>query len=277
MRGLFDVVRSDYAYLTPSLSYSPQSVDLQLVRLPNVAFADQAQTPNLRAVADSLENLPRDSWLYEYVLNLPAGTPAEVFNSLSGEVHASMHSVLPGLSAARVPSISLGQLRNNLGAGWRPGAPIAQAAGELPASAWPSSKALPVWAELVGYWQRFAGDASTNDIRQQTSGLFLGAGRDTAQGWRVGGTLGYTDARARMENVASTSTVRSYSAALYGGKSIVKGVGYLNLLGGVAYTWHDIATERRVSSLGQTLPANYGASTVQLFAEAGCAWGQFEK
>jgi outer membrane autotransporter protein len=97
-------------------------------------------------------------------------------------------------------------------------------------------------------------------------------------GWRLGGSLGYTHADGRVAERSSTSKVDSYSASVYGGKSFGTGVGpRINVLGGLAYTWHDIKTTRNVESLGQTLQADYSAHTAQLFAEVGYAIGQYDK
>ena len=195
---------------------------------------------------------------------------------MSGETHASVGANLVGLSA-RASSISLGQLRANMTAGMRPGAALAQSDGALPASAWPSSKALPAWAEVVGHWQTLKGDANAASTRQHTGGVFVGADQVLASDWRVGGSLGYTKADGNVAERNARSKVNSYSAALYGGKSFAQGDGHLNVLGGLAYTWHDIASERQMAPLGQTLKADYNANTTQLFAEVGYALGQYGK
>jgi outer membrane autotransporter protein len=156
---------------------------------------------------------------------------------------------------------------------------VAQSDGPLPASAWPSSKALPAWAEVVGHWQRYDGDGNAAQLKQRTTGLFLGMDEEVGtSGWRLGGSLGYTNASGKVADRSSESDVNSYSAAVYGGKSFGTGTGpRINVLGGLAYTWHDIETTRRVTSLGQTLKADYSAHTAQLFAEVGYAIGQYDK
>ncbi|MFN3674280.1 MAG: autotransporter outer membrane beta-barrel domain-containing protein, partial [Bosea sp. (in: a-proteobacteria)] len=52
--GQFAAIESNYAFLTPSLSYQPQSVALQLKR-NDIGFADFAATPKARAVARALD------------------------------------------------------------------------------------------------------------------------------------------------------------------------------------------------------------------------------
>jgi fibronectin-binding autotransporter adhesin len=155
----------------------------------------------------------------------------------------------------------------------RPGAPTAQAGGTLSASALPSSNAQPAWAELVGNWQTQNATDNTAQVRQHTGGVFAGADHAVGNGWRVGGAVGYTDSKIRVDDLASKADVSGYSAAIYGGKSFDAGAGKLNLLVGTSYTWHDVNTERyaTVAGASQKLTADYGASTTQLFTELGYA------
>lgn len=283
IRGQFDNVLSNYAYLNPGLSYGAQEVTLQLGRkqVPvdpvnpgtrPIAFEDAAQTGNQRAVARALDSLPADSALHQYILTLPNGAPPAAFNSLSGEAHASVASNLMA-SSATPRTVPLSHLRTNLAAGMRAGAPTAQAGGMLSASALPSSNAQPAWAELVGNWQTQKATDNTAQVRQHTGGVFVGADHAVGNGWRAGGALGYTDSKVRVDDLASQADVSGYSAAIYGGKSFEAGAGKLNLLVGTSYTWHDVSSKRYASVAGtsQKLTADYGASTTQLFTELGYA------
>ncbi|WP_245636324.1 autotransporter domain-containing protein [Achromobacter kerstersii] len=283
VNGQFDNVSSNYAYLAPALRYGAQDVTLQLGRklVPvnpvdpgtrPIAFADAAQTRNQRAVANALDSLPSGNALHEFILTLPNGAPPAVFNNLSGEAHASVASSLMG-SSTTTRTLPLSHLRANLNAGMRPGAPTAQAGGTLSASALPSSNAQPAWAELVGNWQTQNATDNTAQVRQHTGGVFAGADHAVGNGWRVGGAVGYTDSKIRVDDLASKADVSGYSAAIYGGKSFDAGTGKLNLLVGTSYTWHDVNTERyaTVAGASQKLTADYGASTTQLFTELGYA------
>ena len=240
-----------------------------------IEFVDVATTPNQAAVAQSLQKLPEDGRLFNYILTLPEGAPEAVFDSLSGESHASLASSLVQLSAL-TPDVVLGQLRRNLSSGWRAGAPVAQYGASLPASAWPSSKSQPFWAELVGHWQRYGDGNGTAKLKQRMTGLFTGLEVELPGQARMGGSLGYTRADSAVAARSASADVDSYSFSLYGGKSTAAGAGYLNFSGGLAVTWHDIATQRYVPGLNQTLKANYHANTQQLFAELGYGLGQYQ-
>lgn len=124
--GRFDSVSSNLAFLTPSLAYDSQRVDLvvSLKQVPSddggsrpIQFVDAAASGNQRAVARALQSLAPESALYRHVLNLPDGMPAQAFNALSGEAHASAMSILQGATSA-MTQMPLSRLRANLGAGW---------------------------------------------------------------------------------------------------------------------------------------------------------------
>ncbi|CUJ47077.1 autotransporter domain-containing protein [Achromobacter xylosoxidans] len=271
INGTFEQATSDYAYLDPTLGYTDKAVTLRLERRAG-GFASAAQTGNQRNVAEALELLPDANPLRQYVLTLPIGAPAGVFDNLSGEAHASVVSSLAA-SGTGVRNVSFKHLRANMGAGLLPGAPTAQAGSDLPMSALPSSAARPAWAEVVGSWQTFNGDGNASRVTQNTGGVFVGADGAVGGGWRVGGALGFTDGRIKVDDRASKASVSGYTALLYGGRSVAAGAGKLNLLLGAAYTWNDIGTERQVvvAGAGQKLTADYGAGNSQLFTELGYA------
>ncbi|MBB1594644.1 autotransporter outer membrane beta-barrel domain-containing protein [Achromobacter sp. UMC46] len=298
---------SNLAYLVPSLSYSADDRDaiLTLTRKQidpepqpepepptqpgtqpgagpgdpgtrPIRYADLVSTPNARATANAVDSMPAGNEVYRSALNLPVGAPPAFFSALSGEVHASTVSALQGIGN-QTRNLPLAHLRASLGAGMRPGAPTAAAglSDAAPVGATlPASAAQPAWAQLVGNWQRLGATGNTAAVRQHTGGVFAGADHAVGSGWRLGGAIGYTDSDLSLDGVNAHTDVSSYSAVIYGGKSLQAGAGKLNMLLGGAYTWHDMGSERRIAmgGLDQTLTADYGASTTQLFSELGYAW-----
>lgn len=302
VQGKFATARSNLAYVQPKLSYTGDGEVIMTLERPTsdgpdmivrpgakpgtptespapgpvARFEDAVNTPNQRATARGVESLPASSPVYQYVVGLPNGAPTAVMQALSGEVHASGGGVAYS-SSNTGRNLTLQHLRSNLGAGLRAGSPTAAAgASDAPPSAatLPQSNAQPAWLEVVGNWQTFKGDSNTSSVRQHMGGLFLGADHEVGAGWRVGGAVGITDSKIKADDVSSTSDVSGYSATLYGGKAIDAGSGKLNVMAGVSYTWSDIETKRNLAGAGldQTLKANYGASTVQLFGETGYAF-----
>lgn len=301
----FTGATSNLAYLTPSLSYSADDTRMMLTLVRKtepgegsgvvpggttegavpgagsggnlIRFGDLVSGGNARAVADAVETMPASNPVYSAAINLPAGAPQGFFSALSGEAHAGVASGLSNLSTT-VRNVPLDQLRSNLNAGAAPGVPTAAAgANDVAPSAavMPSSLARPAWARVVGNWQRLGATSDTSAMRQHTGGVFAGADHAVGAGWRLGGALGYTDSRLNVDDLASQADVSSYSAVLYGGKAYALGAGKLNVMAGASYTWHDIGTERRIAvgGLDQTLTADYGASTTQLFTEVSYAMG----
>lgn len=268
LQGQFATVSSNYAYLNPTLLYSAQDVTLQLVRKQAAgAFADAALTDNQRATANGLDSLPTDNPLLEYILTLPEGAPPAVFDSLSGELHASVASSLLG-SATALRSLPLSHLRSKLQAGGT-GSP----AGAALLATQPAGNEQPLWAELVGNRLTLQSDGNAAEVKHHNSGLFVGTDKALDDGWQLGGALGFTSGTLDVDDRASKAELSNYSAIVFGGKAFEAGAGQLNLLLGAAYTWHDIDTKRhaRVAGTPQTLSADYAAHSTQLFSELGYA------
>jgi outer membrane autotransporter protein len=239
----------------------------------SIRFADLLAGRNAIAAANAIDGLPDGHELYRHALNLPEGAPQAYFSALAGELHVSVRHALPGLDAT-IRSVPLAHLRANLSAGLRPGEPTAAAGlsdAAPAASTLPAARARPVWAQLIGNWQRHDATDDTAAVRLRTTGLFVGADHAVGAGWRLGGALGYTDSQLRTDGTAARSGIDSYSALAYGGKAFEAGPGKLNLMLGVSHTWHHIDTRRRVAvgGLDQTLRASYRAGATQVFTELG--------
>ncbi|WP_233234945.1 autotransporter domain-containing protein [Bordetella sp. LUAb4] len=236
-----------------------------------IQFADLALNRNQRSVAGALQSLPKNSALYARVLNLPEGTPSAVFESLSGETHASTSNMLNGVTS-NVVSLPMSHLRQNMDAGMMPGRPTAQI-GRGDASSLPQSAAQPIWAQVFGNWRTLGGRDETGEVRQSDGGLFVGGDQAVGGGWRAGGALGYTGSHSSIKGQGSRADVDSYSGVIYGGKGFAAGPGKINLTLGMSYTWHDIDTKRGVNAAGvaQELKSSYSANTTQFFTELGYA------
>src|SRR5690606_6360538 len=119
------------------------------------------------------------------------------------------------------------------------GAPTAQSSGAV-AGSMPQSNAYPLWAEVVGSWNSLDDDGNAAKVKSNVGGIFIGGDAGVGDGWRVGGALGYTDGRIKVDARDSKSDVKSITAALYGGNSWATQSGSVNFLVGAAYTHHKI-------------------------------------
>ncbi|QET03918.1 autotransporter domain-containing protein (plasmid) [Cupriavidus pauculus] len=298
VQGRFASVSSNYAFLDPTLTYGPNEVTLALARKDvtdpvspvspvdpgagggtggggprPMRFADAAVTGNQRAVANALETLSDSNPVHEAVVTLPEGAPPAVFDSLSGEAHASVATGLMTL-AGGARALPLAHLNDSLSAGMLPGAHVAQLGGPLPAAALPVSASQPLWVEVIGNWQTFDGSAAAARVRQQTGGFYLGGDGAMGKDWRIGGAFGYANSTLRVSKRSSRAITDSFSATLYSGRAFALGGGKLKWLFGTAYSWHEANTDRQANLGGstvQSLTASYHASTAQVFTEAGYA------
>ncbi|MDF8364590.1 autotransporter outer membrane beta-barrel domain-containing protein [Achromobacter anxifer] len=203
------------------------------------------------------------------VLTMTPGEARSALKQLSGEAYASTSSVLLS-QADTVRSMSLDHLRGNLDAPMRAGRPTAQL-GAASSDGMPQTGASPVWAQVFGNWSTFGGDSNASSVSQSSGGLFVGGDGAVGGGWRLGGAVGYTGTHNSISDTSSRSSVDSYTATMFGGRSFQAGPGNIRFMAGAAYTWHDIDTKRDVvaGSLNQRLKSSYNASSTQLFTELG--------
>jgi outer membrane autotransporter protein len=267
INGTFDPVSSDFAFLDPSLGYSADAVTLSLAR-NDIDFAVAARTPNQRNTANGVESVGSGA-VYDTVVGLTGAQAPGAFDALSGEAHASAQGALQQQTRG-LPRRGLAALRGNLGAGQRPGEPIASAGGYTPAAALPRGNTHPLWVEALAQDARLAGDDNAARLDQRSYGLRLGGDAPLGR-WRLGAAVGYADQELQVDDRASQSEADSYQFALYAGRAYELGLGRLHLIGGAGWAHHEIDSERRVTFPGfdETLRADYDAETRQLFAEAG--------
>jgi len=123
----------------------------------------------------------------------------------------------------------------------------------------------------IDNWQLLEGSGAMARIKQRTTGAYGGGEFDAGAGWRLGGALGATRSRIRIDALAAKAAVDSYSAIVYGKRAFVAGAGKLNLLAAASYAWHDMDTTRHfdVPGISQTLEADVSANTVLAFTELG--------
>jgi autotransporter-associated beta strand protein len=90
--GRFASVTSNFAFLTPALSYGAAEVRLSLAR-SEVSFTSIGRTRNQIATAAAAERLGAGNAIYDAILPLDAPSARTAFDALSGEVHASIRGM----------------------------------------------------------------------------------------------------------------------------------------------------------------------------------------
>lgn len=253
-------------------------------------FSAVARTANERAVAEVLEALPPDSPLFEAIQFQPTAADAQqAFNALSGEVHATVSSVLAN-DSHYVRDILMGRLlqayyaRTGSGggavAGLAAGGPTMVAGldgapmtglgmGPLdaPDAALGAVSPITFWTQGYGAWADFSGNGNAAGANRTLSGLLSGMDAMFAEGWRGGLALGYARSDVSVGGGRfSSADVNSYQLATYASGQ----VGSFLLRGGGVWSWSNIDSARSIVFPGffEQVEASYDANSGQVFGEA---------
>lgn len=240
--GAFDGATSNFAYLSPRLSYADTEVLLTLVR-NDLSFANVISGRNPRAAASAVEAASDGDPLFEAALLQTAEGAQQAFTALSGEFHGGLPTAL--LSQGRyVRDAALARTRHGA-----------------------DGDGVMLWAEAVGGEARFkSADAATLDRDARGAAVGIEA---TRGGLRVGGMVDYMRSDLSAPTVESDGEITSTYAALYGGLR----AGSLSARFGAGYGWHEADTARTIIFPGfsERVAARYDARSGQVFAELGYA------
>ncbi|QRM29625.1 autotransporter domain-containing protein [Microvirga sp. VF16] len=280
-----------FAFVTPTLGYSNDTVTLTLVRKTDptdptdptnpdeptpTAFHSVAQTINQYRTADAVEALGAGDTLYRTVLGASVGAARQAFDALSGEAHASAMSVAYE-DGRRVREAILTRLRQPAGSNLptlEQGSYNAAYAADLP-GAGPQTIAVPglsldprrlaLWGEGFGSWGKADSNGNAASLDTSTGGFILGADAALDPTWRLGVAGGFTRTTFDIDGRLSSGTNESIFSALYGSSTW----GALSLRLGAAYAWYDVDIQRRVQFPGFTdsTGASYDGWSAQAFAE----------
>jgi len=288
--GTFGPVTSNLAFLTPTVVYDGgdgNDVVLTLTR-NDVNFTDVAETPNQSAVAGALNGLPANNPLVVAVFGQSADGARQAFDALSGEVHASVGTVLANDSRL-TRRIILGRLQQAANAAQAGGTQFAATGASAPmavAGSFDAPMALgmgsgrgasgdgtPVaasplvfWTQGFGSWGDFDGNGNAASADRTIGGFLSGADADLGDGWRAGLALGYSQSNIHVGARRSSANIDSYHLSAYTGGM----AGAVALRGGGLWSWNDIDSNRTVAFPGflDRVDASYNGDVGQLFAEA---------
>lgn len=287
--GSFGRVTTESLFLSVDVDDLSSAINV-VISVSDNAFASVAASANQRGTAAALSRLPQSGVplrLYNSVLFLTSASEARwAYDQLSGEVHASTQSLFIEQSSLIRGALNdrLRAAQGGVGAssgpvvGWEgmpslayaaPGAVEgADASMALKAVALPATtERFAFWSTAFGNWGEMDGNANAASLSNSTGGFLIGVDGVVGEGWRLGlaGGYSYTDFSISGRNASGNSD--NWHIALYGGNVW----GPLALRTGLAYTWHDISTNRSVAFTGfaDSLSADYNAGTVQAFGELG--------
>jgi outer membrane autotransporter protein len=289
VNGMFTNAVSDFAFLTPVLSYDANDVFLTLSRNATF-FQNLAETSNQRSVGGALDASPLGSAIVQSVLFETAAGARQAYDALSGEVHGSVQSEILD-DSLYVRQAILGRLRQAgfthapdvMGALGFAGPVTVAGSGESPALGYASASGFPVkaapaaakssgsdvafWSQGVGAWGRIGGDGNAADARRDLAGFFSGVDARFGEFARIGLAGGYTHSSLSVNARASSAGIDTAHLGAYAGGS----VGAFNLRAGATYGFHTIDTSRTIAFPGffDNARAHYDGGTGQVFGEVG--------
>ncbi|HZF83825.1 MAG TPA: autotransporter domain-containing protein, partial [Burkholderiaceae bacterium] len=256
--GQFGSVSSNFAFLTPTLSYTPTSAMLTLMR-NDVAFASVGSTWNQKSSAGAIEPLNRTP-LYRAVVQLDAPNARVAFDQLSGELHATVKGA--ALEDSRlVRDTVLERARQSVGGVGGVGATAANG------TQLSETENGSVWGRAYGVRGETRGDGNATNADRTTSGLLIGADRRVGDATRVGVFGGFGHTSLDTEQNRGRASGDAWHLGVYGGTQW----GALGLRGGASYSRQSLETQRNIFFTGVTdaLSAKYSLRTLQAFAELG--------
>lgn len=256
-------VTSNLAFLDPLLSYDTNNVYLTMTR-NGTAFRNVGITPNQIAAGDGVESLGSGNPVYNAVLNLSAPQARYAFDQLSGEIHASMRTVM--LEDSRfVRNAVNDRLRASFGGVGAADGNVVTYEDGRPRPVAATTDGMAVWGHAFGSWGRWNSDGNAARLSRSTGGFFFGMDAAAFGAWRFGALAGYSRTNFNVKDRQSSGTSDNYHVGLFGGTRW----GDFAFRTGAAYAWHAISTGRTVAfpGFGDRLRSDYNAGTAQIFGE----------
>lgn len=253
LSGTYAGVTSNFAFLTPSLSYDPNNVFLTLTRSSN-AFASGAQTQNQLAVATALD-LAAPSAAGDFadaqaaMIGLDTQQGPAALNAISGQPYADFGTlnVQSGLLFLNAVSRQVAGARSGASAGTRV-ALLPSAEGEACVETCEPAEASRwgAWFSGLAGFGTVGGDGNAGAVTYNIGGVAVGADYRLDNGLIVGAAVGYSSGRQWVGGFQGVGWSDSYSATLYA--SFVQGAFYADALAG--YAWSNNRMQRVISVLG---------------------------
>jgi outer membrane autotransporter protein len=234
--GTFGGVTTNFAFLTPSLSYDANNVRLTLSR--NAAeFSERGATANQRQSGAAAEALRCGNRVFDAIVQLDSSGAQSAFEQISGEVHASAQGALIDDSRF-VRDAMLGPRRGR-----------------------------GLWAEAYGSWGQVDADGNAAQVDRDATGAFVGIDQPLGSRFSAGLAAGHSRSDLRIDARSSSADIESWHLAA----RLDARFGGLAVAAGGAIAWHsfDVARTIMFGGFAEGATAQYDGQTRQLFARAG--------
>ncbi|RAN82321.1 hypothetical protein B5P43_07850 [Bacillus sp. SRB_336] len=246
--GSFGSTTSNFAFLTPTLSYDANHAYLTLVR-NNVALTSVGVTPNEIHTGAAIEALGYGNAIYNAIVPLAAGPARAAFNQLAGDSLASTRTAIIDDSRYVRDAIN-NHLQGVQGAGG-----IAQQDAQGGA-----------WVSAWGHGGNHDSDGNAGRLSSNGSGLLVGADRDLGT-WRLGAVAGAGQLSNNSTDAPNDAHSTDTVLGLYTGVDL----GAWQLHGGAAHSWYETRSHRRldIAGLAGVANASYHSGVTQAYADGG--------
>ncbi len=258
-------VIDDFSLLDGSLSYGTNVVYLTLNKA--IQLDDVGRSTNQISVGAALEAIGSGDPVYDTLIMVSGENDVRTgLDSLSGEVHASLQTVL--VSSSTMLQDAIGRRMDNA---FEQSHAVSTYGANLGGSISPDvageANRAAFWMQGFGASGQWDGDDNASGLERLQAGSLMGFEAMTSGGWLFGLMGGYSQSRFDIDERASSGMIENYHAGVYGAGDL----GALALRFGGSLSWHEIETSRTVAYPGfnNTLTADYDAASAQVFGEAG--------
>jgi outer membrane autotransporter protein len=256
--GQFAGVSSDLAFLVPGLNYSATGVTLALTR-NDVQFGQIAATANQAGPADAISQAGFGTPLYTAVVGLSDASARQAFTSLSGQIYASLGSVVLNASQDTRQAVTA-RLRQ----GFADATPAAAALAPTGVQAAPGP-VLTVWTQPLGSWGGFNATSNTAGVTSSTGGVLFGADGRLNNRILIGTYIGTSSTSMDVHGGLGTANIKSTQFGLYGATQVAS----VSVRLGAGYEWNDATVKRQVGFPGfaSNTKASLAPNAGQVFGE----------
>jgi uncharacterized protein with beta-barrel porin domain len=254
------------SFVTAALGYAPNQVTLNLTS----GIAQQAGlSSNQAAVGRALDkafnvngSLPAG---LEPIFGLTSGQLPGALSPLSGEAHAS--AVSAAFNDASLPRNAILDRLSEVYGTLPPVGLAAYTASDAPATPYVAPGGLTFWGQGLGSTGRIGGDGNSSTLERTAAGFILGGDVTPDPRYRIGAVAGFTNSWLTVDPLASSGSVETVFAGVYGGAALNP----WRLRGGALFGHNEYQTQRTIAFPGffDTTSSRYGGSVAQAFGEVG--------
>ena len=267
--GTYSTVTSNFAFLTPSLSYDANNVYLLLFQ-SNGAFAAGAQTGNQVAVGTVLDQANSSATGdFNTVLNALSSLNTQqgpaALTTISGQQYSGFGTanISGGLMFMNVLGQQMSLARGGSGGGTRVAlAEACEVTCDGTVSPW------SLWGSALGATGSIAGNNNSATVTYNAGGVSTGVDYRFDPRFLAGIGVGFASGNQWANGFNSRGTTDSYSVSLYG--SFTQSAFYIDALAGYAYNDNQMTRQIVIPGLAtRTAMGHTGANQLLGQAEVG--------